>query len=85
LASARCSERRYRGIDQRVVRVFVTEAGKEILRKVPGPARGVLPEAIDQLSVTALQQLNHALRLLLRHIHRKGKVASNRPLSDLIT
>lgn len=76
--------RERKGMDQRVVRIFPTAFGIEKLRKAPGPARGVLPDAIDQLSDTARQKLNHALRLLLDHIHRQGKAASKRPLSDLI-
>ena len=68
--------------DQRVVRVLLTEAGKAILNKAPGPARGVLNDAIDHLSEVALQQLNAALALVLHQMDAKDAEAATRALPD---
>lgn len=71
--------------DQRVVRVSLTPAGKAILQKAPGPARGVLPDAIDRLSEDALQQLNAMLRLVMAKMRVQDIASAKHPLSDLIT
>jgi len=56
------------GLDQRVVRMFSTSAGKAILKKAPGPMHGVLPDAVYQLPDTELRRLCEALELLSRRI-----------------
>ncbi len=72
------------GMDQRVVRVFPTQAGMNVLKKAPDPARGILTDAIYQLPYAKLRQLNDALELLMRHMILKDKSGAKQPLSDLI-
>ena len=73
-----------KGLDQRVVSVFLTDTGEEVLKKAPEPVRGVLAEAVDRLSGKALRQLNKALQSLLLRIHARGENTSKRPLSNLL-
>lgn len=54
--------------DQRVVRLSLTEAGRELLARAPSPARGVLPEALRLLDEDTLARLQGELDGLLRQI-----------------
>lgn len=51
--------------DQRIVRLFLTDEGARMVVNAPGPARGVLPEALNLLPDKALDDLNRSLALLL--------------------
>lgn len=54
--------------DQRVVRLSLTDAGRELLNRAPSPARGVLPEALRLLEEERLQGLQDELDGLLQQI-----------------
>lgn len=54
--------------DQRVVRLSLTESGRELLARAPSPARGVLPEALRLLDEDTLARLQGELDGLLRQI-----------------
>ncbi len=70
--------------DQRIVRLFLTEEGARIVASAPGPARGVLPDALNRLPDESLDSLNRSLALLLDAIEGENKEAAMKPLSDLI-
>lgn len=55
-------------VDQRVVRLSLTEAGRDTLARAPSPARGVLPEALRVLEGESLSSLQTELDVLLRQI-----------------
>jgi DNA-binding MarR family transcriptional regulator len=54
--------------DQRVVRLYLTDSGRELLARAPSPARGVLPEALRLLDEEGLLRLQRELDGLLRQI-----------------
>lgn len=54
--------------DQRVVRLSLTEAGRDLLARAPSPARGVLPEALRLLDDETLARLQGELDGLLKQI-----------------
>ena len=54
--------------DQRVVKLKLSEEGREALLKAPTPARGLLPEAILHLDEDSLLQLDKGLQGLLSSI-----------------
>jgi len=54
--------------DQRVVRLSLTAAGRDLLARAPSPARGVLPEALRLLDEEALWRLQGELDGLLQQI-----------------
>jgi DNA-binding MarR family transcriptional regulator len=70
--------------DQRIVRLSVSNAGRSLLEAAPHPMRGVLAEAVWQLSDQELLVLYGALGLLARRIRAIDKDSAKRPLSDLL-
>ena len=84
LVKAGMVERRRAGLDQRVVRIFPTEAGRRLLRHAPQPARGIVSDAVEQLTPAALNKLNTALRVLLSKMQTGDKKAAKQTLSDLL-
>lgn len=76
--------RRERGKpDHRVVQVYLTRAGEEVLALAPAPARGVLNDALDGMPRGSLQQLDTLLGQVVRAIRRHndadaGEIPSER-------
>jgi DNA-binding MarR family transcriptional regulator len=68
--------------DQRVVRLFLTRAGKSLISRVPQPARGLLQEALIKLPPESLQSLNHLLEQLLREMNPAGIRTPRKPLAE---
>ncbi len=55
-------------LDQRVVRLSLSNDGKNLLDQAPKPARGLLPEALRQMKPEQLALLDHGLQELLNSI-----------------
>lgn len=68
LESAKLIRKERTSADQRVVRLYLTDAGQTLLERSPSPARGVLPEALRLLDEAALLRLQRELDGLLRQI-----------------
>ena len=66
--------------DQRVVRLYLTQAGTELLTRAPSPARGVLTEALRLLPVEELSLLQQELDILLRQIKELDEGFGMQPL-----
>jgi DNA-binding MarR family transcriptional regulator len=66
--------------DQRVVRLYLTPQGQEVLDKAPLPARGVLPEALRHLAPAEVSQLNAALDVLISRMGDLDRDFGLRPL-----
>lgn len=62
--------------DHRVVRLFVTDAGERLLSQLPGPATGLLPDALSRLSAGELDSVNATLALILEKMDRRAQDAS---------
>lgn len=69
--------------DQRRVGLEVTRAGQQLLKNVPGPAEGVLPEALRQLPDASLQTLNANLEQLIGLLTVRDENDAEKPLADL--
>lgn len=69
--------------DQRRVGLRITEAGRQVLRKAPGPAEGLLPEALRELPEVALRTLEVNLEQLIVHLQVNDKTDAKKPLADL--
>jgi len=69
--------------DQRRVGLSLTERAGRVLRTAPGPAEGVLPEALMGLPATALRSLEAGLGKLIGELHITDEQSADRPLSDL--
>lgn len=70
--------------DQRVVTLFLTEAGRALLRRAPRPARGRLPEALYQLPRNALSELDKLLERVLHEMGPTEKASMRKPLAELL-
>lgn len=68
------------GPDQRVVRIYVTPAGAELLSQAPRPAQGALVDALGRLDDSHLSQLNEGLEALLALLPGQHADAAHLPL-----
>lgn len=70
--------------DQRVVRLYATRAGKQVLKKAPRPFVGVLQQALTDLPVSELCELQDNLGNVLRLMRLKDpKAAKAMPLAEM--
>lgn len=69
--------------DQRRVGLEVTRAGKLLLKGAPGPAEGMLPEALKQLPEAVLLTMHTNLGLLIGHLTTRNDQDAEKPLADL--
>src|SRR3989338_2333912 len=69
--------------DQRRVRLCVTKEASKLLIKAPGPAEGILPEALQALPEAALLALDNSLVEVIRHLRISDDKLADKPLSDL--
>jgi DNA-binding MarR family transcriptional regulator len=68
--------------DRRAVHLHISVKGLKVLKKAPGPAAGILPEALARLDPQVLQRLDTDLDRLIGEIHgdrRAGKVPLGAP------
>ncbi len=54
--------------DKRVVELYALPAGLKLLKKVPGPYSGVLPQALSELDAQTLLELERNLEVLLQRM-----------------
>ncbi|HJU70998.1 MAG TPA: MarR family transcriptional regulator, partial [Paucimonas sp.] len=54
--------------DQRAVKLSLSDQGRKLLESAPKPARGLLPEALQQMAPEQLAQLDRGLQDLLSSI-----------------
>jgi DNA-binding MarR family transcriptional regulator len=69
--------------DQRRVGLQVTDEASRLLRNAPGPAEGVLPEALQALPESALLALDSSLIGVIGQLRMRDDKLADRPLSDL--
>ncbi len=69
--------------DQRRVGLCVTEEASRILKNAPGPAEGILPEALQALTESSLLALDNSLIEVIGQLRTKDDKLADRPLSDL--
>lgn len=69
--------------DQRVVRLFLTSKGDQVLSVAPQPFQGVLPDALATLPRATLDALAANLGVLIDTMKVKDVAARGVPLSDI--
>lgn len=69
--------------DQRVVRLFITEAAAAVLLRSPGPVEGLLLQALRHMDGGDLKQLNAVLQQVLAHMQTIHPDAADIPLTEL--
>lgn len=70
-------------VDQRRVGLRVTKEASRLLINTPGPAEGVLPEALQALPESALLALDKSLIEVIGHLRNRDDKLADKPLSDL--
>ena len=71
--------------DQRVVRLRLTPYGRTLIGRAPGPARGMLPEALQKLPLRALQALDGSLGALIAEMRLHGSGVMHTHLAELLS
>ena len=74
--------RERKGADQRVVQVYLTKAGQQLLRKAPKPVEGVIPDALGRMPTAALRSLKRDLDLLLGLTSARKPGEGMKPLAE---
>lgn len=69
--------------DQRRVGLEITRAGKQMLKIAPGPAEGMLPDALRQLPEVALRTLQVNLDQLISRLTKRNDTDAEKPLADM--
>ena len=69
--------------DQRRVGLRLTESAAALLKNAPGPAEGVLPEALRSLPAETILALNASLEKVVEQLQVRNDKLAGQPLSDL--
>ena len=70
------------GPDQRVVRLYLTAEGVDLLAEAPRPAQGALTDALQRLPDQVVGELETGLVLLVGAMRIKDQKAAMQPLSE---
>lgn len=84
LVATNCLAKRKHTKDQRRVGLFLAAEGKKAIAALPGPAEGVLPEALAAIPGVALKTLNINLAELIGHLHGKNETFAAMPLAEIV-
>jgi len=85
LAKDKLIQRERSDKDQRVVTLSLTNAGRNLLRRAPKPARGVLADTMHRLPEELLVILDQTLKHVLEEMRPADKKSMKEPLSNLLT
>lgn len=69
--------------DQRRVGLTITRKGERTIARAPGPAEGLLPEALGELSTPSLRALEQSLQRVIERLDLEAPEAAGQPLADL--
>jgi DNA-binding MarR family transcriptional regulator len=69
--------------DQRRVGLRLTDEASKILKNAPGPAEGILPEALQAMPESALLALDKSLVEVISQLSVKDDKLADKPLADL--
>lgn len=70
------------GPDQRVVRLFLTEKGSQLLSEAPRPAQGAVQDALRSMTDSELKSLKTGLDALINHMTVAEDGAALKPILD---
>ncbi|MEN9480374.1 MAG: hypothetical protein RLZZ298_1769 [Pseudomonadota bacterium] len=84
LVAKDCLVKRKQSTDQRRIGLSLAVNGEKAIAALPGPAEGVLPEALAAIPNVALKTLNINLAELIDHLHGKDETFAAMPLAELL-
>ncbi|MCL2636329.1 MAG: MarR family winged helix-turn-helix transcriptional regulator [Betaproteobacteria bacterium] len=80
-----CLVKQRNGRDQRRVGLHLAANGATALAALPGPAEGILPQALSALPAVTLKTLHINLEELIRLLPGRDEAAAGMPLAELLT
>lgn len=84
LVAKDCLIKRKQSKDQRRVGLCLAAEGRKAIAALPGPAEGVLPEALAAIPDVALKTLNINLAELIAHLPGKDETFAVMPLAEIV-
>lgn len=69
--------------DRRRVGLRLTREAAGLIKNAPGPAEGVLPEALSALTAETIHSLDASLEKVIRQLEVRDDRLAGKPLSDL--
>lgn len=84
LVARDCLDKQRCSGDQRRVGLHLADNGVAALAALPGPAEGILPEALATLPEVVLKTLHINLDELIRHLPGKDEESARTPLADMV-
>lgn len=79
-----CLVKRKQSKDQRRVGLCLTANGRKAIAALPGPAEGVLPEALSTIPLVSLKTLHINLAELIQHMPGKNEIFATTPLAEIV-
>lgn len=70
--------------DQRRIGLRLSASGEELIARLPGPAEGVLPEALSNIPLVSLKTLHINLDELIQHMPGKNEIFAATPLAEMV-
>lgn len=84
LVAKECLVKRKQSTDQRRVGLYLAVNGEKAIAALPGPAEGVLPEALSAIPNVSLKTLNINLAELISHLHGQNETFAAMPLAEMV-
>lgn len=84
LVTKDCLIKKRQSMDQRRVGLCLAAEGRKAIAALPGPAEGVLPEALAAIPDVALKTLNINLAELIGHLPGKDEGFAATPLAEMV-
>lgn len=84
LVARNCLTKKKQGHDQRRVGLHLAAEGRQAIAALPGPAEGVLPEALAAIPDVALKTLHINLNELIAHLPGKDEAFAAMPLAEIV-
>jgi len=84
LVAKDCLIKKRQSADQRRVGLCLASEGRKAIAALPGPAEGVLPEALAAIPDVALKTLNINLMELIAHLPGKDETFASTPLAEMV-
>lgn len=70
--------------DQRRIGLRLSASGEELIERLPGPAEGVLPDALSSIPLVSLKTLHINLNELIQHMPGKNETFATTPLAEMV-
>lgn len=70
--------------DQRRIGLCLTDQGQAAIAALPGPAEGILPEALSSIPEVALRTLHINLSELIKHLPGNNVAFARMPLAEIV-